>query len=154
MPTGHPSSWDEYERGASPGHSDSASSPGNHSIRFEEQPLLDDSHENGDDGGDGEEVAEGLHGFRGRAGCAREGVCGVRGAGCGGGVRGGRDKGRRGVAGFKYRWERLEEARPWERGPVGTAVAIHRASEAGAPASRPMRRARRCTCRPGASRVP
>ena len=33
-----------------------------------------------DDGGDGEEVAEGLHGFRGRAGCAREGVCGVRGA--------------------------------------------------------------------------
>ncbi|RYP93384.1 hypothetical protein DL770_000427 [Monosporascus sp. CRB-9-2] len=35
-------SWDAYDRGASPGRSNSASSLGNQSIRFEEQPLLSD----------------------------------------------------------------------------------------------------------------
>lgn len=53
MPARQPTSWDEYERGASPGPSDSAaSSLGNQSIRFEEQPLLSDNgsrdHRNGD----------------------------------------------------------------------------------------------------------
>ncbi|RYP08317.1 hypothetical protein DL765_008828 [Monosporascus sp. GIB2] len=38
-----PTSWDAYDRGASPGRSNSASSLGNQSIRFEEQPLLSDN---------------------------------------------------------------------------------------------------------------
>ncbi|RYP70817.1 hypothetical protein DL771_005192 [Monosporascus sp. 5C6A] len=38
-----PASWDAYDRGASPGRSNSASSLGNQSIRFEEQPLISDN---------------------------------------------------------------------------------------------------------------
>ncbi|KAK7746130.1 hypothetical protein SLS62_009509 [Diatrype stigma] len=48
MPSRQPTSWDEYDRGASPGRSDSAGSPGNQgSIRFEgeQRPLLSDNGE-------------------------------------------------------------------------------------------------------------
>ena len=43
MASRQPTTWDEYERGDSPGRNDSVSSAGRHSVRFEEEALLSSS---------------------------------------------------------------------------------------------------------------
>ncbi|KAI0128570.1 transmembrane amino acid transporter [Xylariales sp. AK1849] len=50
MPSGQPTTWEQYERGASPGRSDSPSSIGHHSVHFDEQQsLLGDNEPRGND---------------------------------------------------------------------------------------------------------
>ncbi|KAI1484293.1 transmembrane amino acid transporter protein-domain-containing protein [Daldinia eschscholtzii] len=49
MAARQPTTWDEYDRGASPGRSDSLSSLGNQSFRSEEQALLSDQSAYGQD---------------------------------------------------------------------------------------------------------
>jgi vesicular inhibitory amino acid transporter len=44
MTSRQPTTWEQYERGASPGRSDSPSS-----VRFEDQGLLDDQEASGND---------------------------------------------------------------------------------------------------------